>query len=82
MCANVIPRRRTQLQRLLFAIPMLGIMFCDAEDVTTRDWAYSAVGLFLLWGVLILLFGLPGLYMPAVAMVPVMFLILLRISRG
>lgn len=82
MCANVMPRRRTLWQRLMFAVPLLGIMLCDAEDVTTKDWVYSAIALVPLWGASIFLFGLPGLYMPAVAMVPVMFLILLRISRG
>ena len=29
-----------------------------------------------------MLFGIPGLYIPALCMVPVMFLVLLSITRG
>ncbi len=36
----------------------------------------------LLWVSAILAFGLPGLYIPAVCFVPVMFAILIYISRG
>ena len=34
------------------------------------------------WGSAIYAFGIPGLYLPALAMVPVMWIILLIISRG
>ena len=34
------------------------------------------------WGSAIYAYGIPGLYLPAVAMVPVMYLILLIISKG
>ena len=46
-------------------------------------WLY--VGLFLLlglWGISVAIFGLPGLYMPAVIATPVMFGIILRITTG
>ncbi len=35
-----------------------------------------------MWGCSILLFGVPGLYIPALAALPVMFLLLILISRG
>ena len=34
------------------------------------------------WGVSIATWGIPGLYLPALALVPVMYLILILISRG
>ncbi|GAA6163755.1 hypothetical protein NBRC116590_14590 [Pelagimonas sp. KU-00592-HH] len=34
------------------------------------------------WGSAVYAFGIPGLYMPAVALVPVIWVILLIISRG
>jgi hypothetical protein len=54
----------------------------DAAHGDAEDWGYTALAIFSMWGCSILLFGLPGLYIPAVMMVPVMFLILILISRG
>ncbi|MEZ5674565.1 hypothetical protein SAMN06265173_10312 [Thalassovita litoralis] len=34
------------------------------------------------WGASVFFFGIPGLYIPALAMVPVMYVILILISRG
>lgn len=34
------------------------------------------------WGASIFFFGIPGLYIPALAMVPVMYALLIIISRG
>ena len=69
-------------QRLLFASPLFGWMARDVKDGAPEDLGYTAAAIVSMWGCSILLFGLPGLYLPALAMVPVMFLILLLISRG
>lgn len=46
-------------------------------------WVYAVIAIGLtFWGLSIALFGVPGLYMPAVALVPVAFAALLLISRG
>ena len=34
------------------------------------------------WGVSIAIWGIPGLYLPALALVPVIYLMLILISRG
>lgn len=34
------------------------------------------------WGASVFFFGIPGLYIPALALVPVMYTILIIISRG
>lgn len=36
----------------------------------------------VLWGLSIAFFGIPGLYIPAVAAVPVIYALLILISRG
>lgn len=35
-----------------------------------------------MWGVAIFTWGVPGLYLPALALVPVLYLLLIVISRG
>jgi len=82
MSAIEMPRRLPIWQRLLFAIPLFGWMARDAAQGEGEDWGYTAGAIFSMWGCSALLFGLPGLYIPAVMMVPVMFLILILISRG
>lgn len=45
--------------------------------------AFAAVFLLLvIWGTCVALWGLPGLYLPAVAATPVMMLTILRITLG
>ncbi|EAQ45733.1 MAG: hypothetical protein BM560_15195 [Roseobacter sp. MedPE-SWde] len=80
--AYTLPDRLPLWQRILFAVPLLGriskeVAYGDAENF------YYALGILVcLWGSSILLFGIPGLYLPAVALVPVMFTLLIAISRG
>lgn len=69
-------------QRLFFKIPVLGwvardLLFGDKNNI----W-FALIGFFSLWMSSALTFGLPGLYLPAVAMVPVVFLLLLLITKG
>ena len=62
------------------------------SDDHAHDEVISAAGLkaiyavllavVVAWGSAIYAYGIPGLYMPAVAMVPVMYIILLVISKG
>lgn len=73
-------------------------MTATDTQITTNTTAHSASGvnegrlaakilvtvLFAVvgWGLSIATWGIPGLYIPALAMVPVMMVILLLISRG
>ena len=45
-------------------------------------WYLFALVVIALWATSAILFGLPGLYMPAVGLVPVVYLLLIIISRG
>ncbi len=69
-------------QRLFFAVPVIGWI---ARDVTFGDasniW-FALIFFVSLWMCSALIFGLPGLYLPALAMVPVIFILLLAITWG
>ena len=64
----------------------------DTVEDTHHDEIISKSGLVMIyavlaavvaaWGSAVYAFGIPGLYMPAVALVPVIWIILLIISRG
>ncbi|WP_227267355.1 hypothetical protein [Roseobacter weihaiensis] len=69
-------------QRLFFAVPVVGwiakdLLFGDKNNV----W-FALIGFVSLWLSSALVFGLPGLYLPAVMLVPVIFVLLLLITRG
>ncbi len=67
-------------QRLFFSIPVIGwiakdLLFGDKNNV----W-FAIIGFVSLWLSSALVFGLPGLYLPALAMVPVIFVLLIFIT--
>ncbi len=77
------PSRRAPLWHRLFR--HLPGVDRDADDPAEREAAqiWLGLGVFVcVWAVLVLIFGLPGLYLPALALVPVVFLALLLISMG
>lgn len=82
MAAYALPATLSPTERLMFKVPFLGRM---AKEISygDRNNVYYAIGGFLSgWACLVLLFGLPGLYLPALALVPVMWTLLIMISRG
>jgi hypothetical protein len=67
--------------RLFYMIPVFGWI---ARDTATKgvENLYYGIGLVLsLWAIAILTFGYPGLIIPALAMVPTMFVVLIVLSR-
>jgi hypothetical protein len=79
--ASAVPAP-TFAQRLLFAIPVIGwvardLMFGDKNNI----W-FALIGFVSLWMSSALVFGLPGLYIPALLMVPVIFTVLILITWG
>ncbi|WP_120500849.1 hypothetical protein [Roseovarius sp. EL26] len=68
--------------RLFFMVPIIGWMAKDLLYGDTDHIWYALVTVISLWGIAILKFGVIGLYLPAVCFVPVMFVILILISRG
>ncbi|KUJ85676.1 hypothetical protein AVO45_01410 [Ruegeria marisrubri] len=82
MSAIDMPRRLPLWQRLFFAVPLFGWMAYDVTYRGSENLWYALIAFVSMWGCAFMVFGLPGLYIPALAMVPVMFLVLLLISRG
>ncbi|MEM1352950.1 MAG: hypothetical protein AAGF27_11435 [Pseudomonadota bacterium] len=77
MTRAAIPPRLPFWQRLFFAVPVIGWV---ARDVLYGDKAnawFAVVLFFSLWSISALLFGLPGVYVPAVLMVPFIFALLI-----
>ena len=74
------PTRLPFWQRLFFAIPVIGwvakdLLFGDKNNV----W-FALIAFVSLWLSSALVFGLPGLYFPALALVPIIFVVLLFIT--
>lgn len=82
MTLAATPSQMRLWQRIFFAIPVIGwvakdLMFGDKNNV----W-FAIIGFVSLWLSSALVFGLPGLYIPAVMLVPVIFLVLFAITKG
>lgn len=55
----------------------------DMSDAAAERLVLICVGLFLAgWACSVALWGIPGLYIPALMLVPVIWVLLLLISRG
>jgi len=54
----------------------------DADAAAVGPILLSLAALIAGWATSIVLWGIPGLYIPALALVPVMWVVLLIISRG
>ncbi|NIZ61500.1 hypothetical protein DL239_10975 [Sedimentitalea sp. CY04] len=53
------------------------------SEMSTDAKMFLAIAVFLaLWALSVVIWGIPGLYMPAVALVPVIFGLLMLITRG
>ena len=73
--------RRPLWLRLFHMIPILGWTARDMEkDEENLLWGLITVP--LAWGCSALLFGYPGIIIPALLLVPVIFLYLIIISMG
>ena len=70
------------LLRLLFAVPLVGWLIRDAllghDDAKT----YFLVNCLVVWALSILAFGYPAAMIPALIAVPIVFIILIVITRG
>lgn len=82
MTSSIDPYRMPYWQRLFFVIPVIGwvtkdVLFGDKNNV----W-FALIGFVSLWMCSALTFGLPGLYLPALALVPLMFCVLILITWG
>ncbi|MEM6564199.1 MAG: hypothetical protein AAF665_07130 [Pseudomonadota bacterium] len=80
MTATAMPTRLPFWQRIFFAIPVIGWVARDVLFGDKDNFSFAVVGFFSLWMSSALVFGLPGLYLPAVALVPFLFALLVYIT--
>lgn len=80
MTLATTPKKLPLLQRLFFAIPVIGWMAKDLMFGDKNNIWFALIAFVSLWACSALTFGLPGLYLPAVALVPVIFAILILIT--
>ena len=74
--------RRPIWLRLFYLIPFVGWMARDASEHGEDNLYYGVFGIFSAWGVSILLFGYPGLIIPALLLVPIILMALIAITWG
>ena len=82
MTLATAPRALPFWQRLFFAIPVIGWVAKDLIFGDKNNIWFALIAFVSLWLSAALTFGLPGLYLPALALVPVMFVVLVVITWG
>lgn len=82
MTAYTLPQRLGPLERIAFRLPILGRILKEVCYGAPENIYYALATFVCLWGILVMLFGLPGLYLPALCLVPVAFTLLFLLSRG
>ena len=80
--AIALPARRPLWLRLFYMIPVFGWIARDTAEKGEENLYYGLALILSLWGIAILTFGVPGLYIPELAMVPVMVATLVAIAWG
>ncbi|MCA0869765.1 hypothetical protein LCL97_02910 [Seohaeicola saemankumensis] len=80
--AYTLPDRLPLWQRLVFAIPILGRIGKEVAYGAEDNLLHAALAFVSLWGCCILLFGVPGLYLPAVGLAPLMLVLLTVMAAG
>lgn len=76
------PEQRSTLRRALFAIPVIGWIARDLLEGAADNIYYLLAAFVSLVVVAVMTWGLPALAMTALAMVPVMFVVLILITVG
>ncbi|WP_282096327.1 hypothetical protein [Epibacterium ulvae] len=82
MSTITLPDRLSLTEKIIFAIPIFGRIAKEVSYGPEENLYYALATFLCLWGCSALLFGLPGLYLPALGLVPVIWLALLAITRG
>jgi hypothetical protein len=80
--AIALPAPRPLWLRLFYMIPVFGWIARDTVEKGEENLYYGFALIVSLWGIAILTFGIPGLFIPALAMVPVIMAMLVVIAWG
>lgn len=77
-----LPKQVGLGEKLIFRLPLLGRIYKEVAYGEADNIYYALASFISAWGCAVLLFGLPGLYIPAVCLVPVVFSVLVLITLG
>lgn len=70
------------IRTILFQIPVLGWMIREAAAGPAGTKALFLVNCGMTWMLAILVFGYPAIIIPALCLVPTMFVVLILITKG
>jgi hypothetical protein len=70
------------IAKMIYHVPVFGWMLKDAVKGPTTAKVLFIVNLLLLWLLAIVTFGYPAIILPALTAVPVMFVVLILITKG
>ena len=79
MTTKTLPSFR---RRLLYKVPILGWTARDINEKGEENLLWGLATVPLLWACLGLTFGYPGIIIPALVLVPIIFLYLVIVSWG
>jgi hypothetical protein len=68
--------------KMIYHVPVFGWMLKEAVNGTTTAKVLFIVNLLLLWLLAIVTFGYPAIILPALCAVPMMFVLLILITKG
>jgi hypothetical protein len=69
-------------QRIVYAVPLFGWMLKDVVHGDADNIYWFIASMIMMWILAIIAFGYPAIIIPALALVPTIFLVLLVITRG
>lgn len=68
--------------RLFYLVPVIGWIARDVDKHGEDNLIWGLITIISMWGCAILLFGYPGLIIPALMLVPTIFILLIAITWG
>jgi hypothetical protein len=69
-------------ERMIYAIPLIGWMIKDVVHGEPDNIYHFLAGIVFLWIILGIVFGYPGIIIPALILAPLILFTLVLISRG
>lgn len=69
-------------ERMIYAIPLIGWMLKDVAYGDSDNIYYFIASLVMGWVIAIIAFGYPAVIIPALVLVPTIFIVLLIVTRG
>jgi hypothetical protein len=76
------PQKRYITRHVTYRLPVIGRMAREVVEGDEDNALYAVVGGIALWLCAILIFGYPGLIVPALGLTAAMFVALIRITLG